>query len=273
MTKDLESISDGLSYCRRQTAELQRKVAQFSGANFTLEIKYTRAAPTPENPMNATEAALVTQPSVLPGLPRPPYPIFRSGEIWAQLKSEIPDDLGRDTGAIMNELRAQLDHLANILARRNGANEDSSSWPVLSTRDNLRDAKRQTRRLSEADQEAVLNLQPYNHRRLEVLSKLHLGDIVRKHRRPLGLRAQAGIGVGGEGYVGVIAGHQSPLFAEPGEPRMPFYFEDVTARLATGVDASFLDPPELRGLDTIDFLLESATAIASIVHQFSRARG
>lgn len=103
----------------------------------------------------------------------------------------------------MNELRAQLDHLANALARANGANEDVSSFPIVGDRTKWNsDARRPIRLLSDTDKGKVSDLQPFNDERLQVLELLHFADVVRKHRRPLSINAVAQASPAGSGYIG-----------------------------------------------------------------------
>ncbi|WP_309644928.1 hypothetical protein [Phenylobacterium sp.] len=197
--------------------------------------------------------------------------ISHDGTAWAKLHADVPIRFAREAGMIMNELRAQLDHLANVLARRNGANEDGASFPLLSSENNLNaTARHKIRRLSAVDQEKIFNLQPFRDGRYEILLHLNHADVFRKHQRPLGLMVEAAAAITTPGSIGMMtqSGGNHPL-AQAGDRAELAYIRNTTVGLAPRFRLSVLEPEALRGFAIVSMINASIAAVYDIVREFN----
>lgn len=267
MTNDLKTLKDGIAYCREKTRELEAAQDAFTGQYLRL-VEITNDM-TPMAEMQALMAPPPIKPLHVLTLP----PKSRSGQLWATLSEDLPDRLARDAGGILNEARVQLDHLANILARRAGANSDDASWPVLAREDQLtghamRNAREKIRLLSEQDREKVLALQPVNCPEVVDLKHLHAGDIFRKHKRPVTLRARATTSAA-NGLVGSLMAdpRPAPLVAKGDRTRISI-FRDCTVRFDLIGGLVILEPQDLHGAGVVHLLNNCINAVEFIVDQF-----
>lgn len=100
----------------------------------------------------------------------------------------LPTLVNVETGLIINSLRSSLDVLANALAARHShANQERTYFPICPSRQKFSDWGRKTiKPLSPADRKVIEDLKPWpgGHRHL---SDLHTLDIIRKHRRLVGI--------------------------------------------------------------------------------------
>ena len=108
--------------------------------------------------------------------------------IVALLKQALPLSFNVEAGAYINAIRSGLDILATTLAYRYRIPKSKDAYfPVAKCRDAFKAAKF-VKRLPSAARVIIEKLQPY-HEGNDLLGSLHHLDIVRKHRRLLGVEA------------------------------------------------------------------------------------
>lgn len=241
MYEDLIPVREGLTYCRQKHMELAAHVSEFVASGLLVRVDG-----------DATQ-----------------------GKMTATLLADLPTRLARDAGLLANEIRAQLDHVANVLGRRNGANEDSASWPVLTKAEQLNhSARKQVRQISTADQQKIWDLQLLDQPALMApIHVVHAADVFRKHRRPLGLRVQAQPAIGGYGKVGFMSsGQDSRPLVKSGDTTTVMVFGNIDSTLNLGAIAMLevLEPPALRALNLQSVLLGAIEYVENVVVEFEK---
>ena len=238
MRRDLDEVREGLEFCKSKNGELIDKVREFANANVQIRVD---------------------------GHPA------HVAHVTARLRKDLPNALGREAGLLMNETRAQLDHLANALARRAGANSDDASYPILASPEKANaEARRKVRQLAEADRELVLQLQPFSEQHpLEALTYLHNGDNFRKHRRPLGLSVLGSVSLAGSGHIGMMVRGESQPLTRAGQVADVMHCQGVTVPLAFGYELEVLEPADMRGYFITGFIEDAINAVGVVVEQFN----
>ncbi|CAN7311133.1 hypothetical protein LJR164_001651 [Phenylobacterium sp. LjRoot164] len=238
MRRDLDEIREGLEFCKTKNAELVSKIREFADTNVQI---------------------------IIDGHPS------HFAHVTARLKADLPSSFGREAGLLMNETRAQLDHLANALARRAGANSDDASYPILSGPEKVNaEARRKLRQLADADRDLVLHLQPFSEQHpLEALTYLHNGDNFRKHRKPLGLSVLGSVAMTGSGHIGMMVSGQTEALTRAGQTTDVMHCQGVTVPLAFGYELEVLEPADMRGYFITGFIEEAINAVGVVVEQFN----
>lgn len=113
--------------------------------------------------------------------------------LFGKLKMQPPRLIAIRIGSIVNEMRASLDALACVLAERNGKTSTDVSFPIARESEwYLTRGKDRIRKLSEADQDRIGELQPF----ASGNSELVLLNDADNHRKHIQLLAVSGQGVG-----------------------------------------------------------------------------
>jgi hypothetical protein len=183
--------------------------------------------------------------------------------IRVRLLSPVPVGIRTKVGGIANEARSILDHLAVVLAARNGYPESRSTYfPISETESNFRkDGRSKIKLLSDHDQGLIADLQPIG-QKTPLLFGFHEFDIMRKHRR---LAVHPG-GVDGYGISSPDGGPISidyilPIFPQVTEIGLDWVpVSRIKARskisLSPNPTLVFADPPHLKG-KPVDLALAS----------------
>lgn len=233
---DFDGLLRGLAFCRAKTVKLDAQARDFAAANIKFRVQ---------------------------GVPS------ESAFYFARLEQEIPDDLVREVGAITNELMAQLDHLANILGRRHGANSDQASFPIVSENWNA-GARRKIRSLSPDDQARIEMLQPYQHDMTGELVNLQHANNCHKHRRPLAFQVAARISVLSSSYkIGAMMAGDDML-TEPQTEVMHHVVEGTNAAIEQRAILTFNEPSEIQRVEVFKLLEASANAIEGVILEFKQ---
>lgn len=237
MNDDLRPVFEGLEYCRQKRLEIHAEFHAFCRQSIKSE--------------------LLGDPKV-------------SAALVATLVDPVPVRFAREVGTTLNEVRVQLDYLANVLGRRNGANSPDSSFPIVTEAVKFKDAKNKIRQLSADDRKKIKELQPYQDEAdTQVLIHLHAADIFRKHHAPMGARVTASTIAGGYGKIGSMSATGDGLFLEAGTRRAISYMSEVTMQIGCGFRLEVLEPETIRGTDALEFLDHSIDCVEFVVSQFA----
>lgn len=240
MADDLSEAHERLDYCRTEI----RALNQLRRDYLSSQIEY-RA-----NPISGT--------------------VF---EAQARLKMPIPIAIRSKIGFVVNEARSVLDHLANVLAARNGVhNSKTTYFPVSQTAEKFRDnGRKQIAALAAADQKTIEDMQPLGVTK-PILWAFHEFDIARKHRK-LGVQTAGFDGTGmipkGNslrlGYIRKV--HPPPMLDQTWQTIFTVETFDPV-RLVPNARLVFTEPEPLNGLEIGEGLDMLVSEVEYVVTEF-----
>ncbi len=248
MEHDLAEAHQRLDYCDAESADLTIKISAFFQNSF--EIRFQRSFET----------------KVLHG-------DFET-HIQARITSPVPIEIRAKVGNIINEARSVLDHLANVLAERNGfPNSRRTYFPVSETIEKFReDGKKKIAKLRQEDQDLIVELQPMGEKR-PLIYGFHEFDIIRKHIR-LGVQVPAldGFGVSSPDGGNIIIDYLKPIRPAPKlglEWNTIYRFRALTrVRLTPNVQLTFISPVQISGQSVTSALPALVREVRQIVTMF-----
>ncbi|PJK29325.1 hypothetical protein [Minwuia thermotolerans] len=197
-----------------------------------------------------------------------PDPEGRGLIYFFKTAAPVPRSIGVQTGAIIHAQRSALDLLACALAERNGHREPSDTYfPFAKSEQGLADkrTRKKFRRLSEADQAAILGFRPFRGGNA-LLYALHHLDLTDKHRKLLVCGIERGDAhVSGNGHIRLIALWDGPY--TDGDP-VARWDADEGLQLNITLSVSLADVPDIGRPPVAEMLRKFSEMTRSILESF-----
>ena len=187
----------------------------------------------------------------------------------------VPAIINAETGSIINSIRSSLDLLASALAARNGhLGSRQTYFPVCKSLADFQNTKSggmaKIKHLSSADQAVIESLRPYKGGD-DLLFALHELDIMRKHRRLVGVQHFAR-GVGVHPVDGTAAAVEFNRNWKDFGDDIPIAYTDIAASDCKvelgGVYVAINEPGVVEGQQVVVVLPKFAELVTSIIARF-----